>query len=402
LTTLYFHKHFHHQKTTRMKKEFLCAIVMLAMLTIFNSCRKQAALQDDQQSTNAFSPHDNKGVVFIETNAAPQNAIIAYSQKSNGTLTYLATTPTGGSGTGNVLGSQGALVLDEKHHWLFAVNAGSNTISSFAVDPEGALTLVSTVSSNGIMPVSLSVFGDWLYVVNSASGNISGFTIGTNGSLTLIAGSDQSLTSTTADPGQIQFTPDRHLIVTEKSTDKIMTFPVTTAGVAGPGLISEAAQPTPFGFGIAGNNIVVAHTSHGAANFSTVVTYKIPSYGNNNAPGGNALTTASAPISAGQTNASRVAATRDGKFAYVTNLGSNSISSFSVNINGSLQVVKNVEAITGTAPADIVFDNNENFLYTINTASHTISQYKKSPNGRLSSIGEMGGLPAYAAGLVAL
>jgi 6-phosphogluconolactonase len=385
-----------------MKKEFLCGLVTISIFTIFNSCSKIDQQPDDQQLTMQHVGNNKQGVVYIESNDATQNSILSYFQNANGTLTYLATVPSGGAGTGAMLNSQGALAMDETHHWLFAVNAGSNTISSFQIGSEGNLTLVDNVSSNGTTPVSLSVFGDWLYVVNAASGNISGFTIMSDGKLVPIPGSNQYLTSTTAAPGEIHFTHDRHLIVTERSTDKIITFPVTTSGVAGPGLISTSTKPTPYGFGISGNHIVVAHTSNGQPNFSTVSTYKIAAYGSNNAPGGNVLTPASAPMSAGQTNASRVAATKDGSLVYVTNLGSNSISSFAVNFDGSMQVLKNVEAITGTAPADIAFSNNENYLYTINSASHSISQYKKSPNGRLSSIGEIGGLPAYAAGLIAL
>jgi len=35
----------------------------------------------------------------------------------------------GGAGYGAGLGSQGALILNETHSWLFAVNAGDNTVS---------------------------------------------------------------------------------------------------------------------------------------------------------------------------------------------------------------------------------------------------------------------------------
>ena len=40
---------------------------------------------------------------------------------------------TGGLGTGAGLGSQGALAFSDNGRWLFAVNAGSNDISAFAV-----------------------------------------------------------------------------------------------------------------------------------------------------------------------------------------------------------------------------------------------------------------------------
>jgi len=168
--------------------------------------------------------------------------------------------------------------------------------------------------------------------------------------------------------------------------------------VAGAGGFTTTPMPTPYGFSISGNHVVVAHTSNGAANFSTVATYSVPSYNNN----ANTATLACTPICCEQTMASRVVTSADGKYAYVTNFGSNSISSFTVGFDGSLHVMKNVEATTGAAPTDVALSNNESYLYTINASSHTISEYKKSPNGRLNNMGEISGLPAFATGLVAL
>jgi 6-phosphogluconolactonase (cycloisomerase 2 family) len=94
--------------------------------------------------------------------------------------------------------------------------------------------------------------------------------------------------------------------------------------------------------------------------------------------------------------------TGDGKNVYVTNCGSNTISSFSTNYGANLQVMNLVEATTSAGPTEIVLSNNETYLYVINSISHSISEYKKNPNMSLRSIGEISGLPANAAGLVAL
>lgn len=70
----------------------------------------------------------------------------------------------GCSGTGKLLGSQGALELDKNNKWLFAVNEGSNSVSSFKVQDDGSLTLAHTEGSKGKTPVSLSVHDNMLYV----------------------------------------------------------------------------------------------------------------------------------------------------------------------------------------------------------------------------------------------
>ena len=64
-----------------------------------------------------------------------------------------------------------------------AVNAASNEISSFAVQPNG-LTLASKVASGGATPISLSVYKNVLYVLNAGDpGNITGFSVGKHGEL---------------------------------------------------------------------------------------------------------------------------------------------------------------------------------------------------------------------------
>jgi hypothetical protein len=79
------------------------------------------------------------GAVFVQTDNTSGNAIVAYQRSADGTLTQAGTYPTRGLGgilAGSVvdhLASQGSLSYDTSHQLLFAVNAGSNTVSVFAV-----------------------------------------------------------------------------------------------------------------------------------------------------------------------------------------------------------------------------------------------------------------------------
>ena len=321
---------------------------------------------------------------------------------ANGKLSFLSSTPSDGNGSGAELGSQGALALDDvQPHWLFAVNAGSNSISSFSISDNGSLTLAHTVSSNGTLPVSLTFRNNFLYIVNSGSANISGFTFGAGGTLTLIPGSSQPLSAANATPAQISFKPGRQflfnkeLVVTEKTTNKITTFPLTS-GVAQAGSSVTSANTTPFGFDFtvvdeATGFMILTEAAATIPNGSTVSSYSIT------AP----PTLISGPVHADQTAACWIVISRDGRFVFVTNTGSNTISSFSISNTGNLQIVSKVAATTGGAPADITFSDNESYLYNINGGSHTISEFKKGNNNTLQSIGEVTGLPVNAAGLVA-
>jgi len=53
------------------------------------------------------------GAVFVLSNQASGNAVIAYDRGSDGRLTLAGTFPTTGTGTGGGLGSQNAVVVYE-------------------------------------------------------------------------------------------------------------------------------------------------------------------------------------------------------------------------------------------------------------------------------------------------
>src|SRR5207253_10424596 len=106
----------------------------------------------------------NVGAVYTLTNAAAGNSVAVFDRASDGTLTPAGSYSTGGLGSGNGLGSQGAVVLSQGNKWLVAVNAGSNEISVLSVDPVG-LTLYDKVASGGVRPISLTSHKDLLYVL---------------------------------------------------------------------------------------------------------------------------------------------------------------------------------------------------------------------------------------------
>ena len=94
---------------------------------------------------------------------------------ANGTLTLAAHYTTGGLGgqlTGSVvdhLASQGSLTYARITALLYAVNAGSNTVSVFAASGD-PLSLRQVIRSGGTFPVSVAVHGNLVYVVNALNG----------------------------------------------------------------------------------------------------------------------------------------------------------------------------------------------------------------------------------------
>jgi 6-phosphogluconolactonase (cycloisomerase 2 family) len=77
--------------------------------------------------------------------------------------------------------------------YLFTVNTGSTTISSYRILANGSLTLIGSTtfrSGTGIRPFDarLDAAGDHLYVVDAAIASVSGFSV-SGGSLTELSSS---------------------------------------------------------------------------------------------------------------------------------------------------------------------------------------------------------------------
>ena len=146
----------------------------------------------------ANSGQDN---VYTLTNSAAGNSVLVFDRDADGSLTAAGSVASGGLGSGSGLGSQGAVVLDDHAHLLFAVNAGSDSVSSFAVTKDG-LELVDTAPSGGDLPISLTYDHGLLYVLNAGTPNsISGLRVDHDGDLSTLAGSTRPLSAPQTGPG---------------------------------------------------------------------------------------------------------------------------------------------------------------------------------------------------------
>ncbi len=356
----------------------------------------EASITENMSAIEARGIRGNSRVsghyLYTESNEAGMNNIMVYQINYDGSLQWSSNTASGGVGTGAALGSQGALALSNDNNWLFAVNAGSNSVSSFKVNRDGSLTLVSTENSWGKNPNSLSVYGKMLYVLNHGSDNIHGFWVGSDGKLTDISGSTMPLSSTGVDAPQISFTPNGNFVVVpEKATNIIGTFKIKNNGGAASGDFNPSVGNTPFGFGFSRNYMIVSNAEMGAANAGTATSYAINGNGKIKDINGARPDYQAAPC--------WVAITRYGRFAYMTNTATNNISSYYVAPWGGLYLVESNAAPTGTGPLDIVVAANNYYVYTLNSGTHDISCFHRMFFGRLGALGTSAGLPTPATGL---
>ncbi|MGD9794523.1 MAG: beta-propeller fold lactonase family protein [Acidimicrobiia bacterium] len=341
-------------------------------------------LAGNAAASSGHRHHDERATtVFTQTNDTAGNAVLAL-RRVDGNLTNVASYPTGGLGTGGGLGSQGAIATDDDH--LIAVNAGSNELSLFRLGERGGLRRTDVEASNGVRPVSVTIFDDTVYVLNAGSRSVDGFRI-RHDQLVPIKGSHQSLPG---DGGaQISFDrTGRRLVVTEKATNTIDVLPVRH-GVAGAATSNPSVGMTPFGFAIDdNNNVIVSNAAGGAAGASSLSSYRFT--------GRSTIAAVSPTVATTQTAACWVALSEDGRFAFTTNAGSGSVSSYSVGNDGTIALASAVAASTGASPVDMIVEDG--VLYTLNSASHTITAHDIASNGSLTSAGQVS-VPAGVNGL---
>lgn len=343
------------------------------------------------------------GAVYTMTNAASGNEVILFHRTAHGHLVPGGTFSTGGLGSGDNLGNQGAIVLSEGNRWLFVVNAGSDDVSVFRVKRDG-LMLVDVKPLGGQRPISVTVDRDLLYVLNAGGAvggtdTITGLVVAPDGTLSPLAGSSRTLSAGNTGPAQIAFRPNgRFLVVTEKATDLIDTWRVGHDGLASDIVSNLSEGSTPFGFAFGKRHqLFVSEAAGGAPDASSMSSYELGRHGT--------LQVVSSEVPTTETAACWVVVTHDGRFAYTTNAGSGTVSGYRIAFDGTITLLDD-DGVTGSTgngsgPIDMALSNNGRYLFTLNGGSHTIGAFKVHANGSLSPLPGADEIPPGANGLAA-
>jgi 6-phosphogluconolactonase len=350
----------------------------------------QAASQasPDLQLQLPFIPF---GAVYTMSNAVDGNAVLIFDRSLDGRLRRAGSVKTGGTGSGGALGSQGSIVVSDDEHWLLAVNAGSDDVSVFEVQPRG-LRLTDRVHAGGTQPVSVAIHGRFVYVLDAGSNNIAGFTLSRRGQLEPLPNSTRALSQPAAGGAQVSFNAQGDLLaVTEKATNRIVTFEINRDGLPGDAQVQASSGATPFGFGFGRRDRLFVSEASGA-----VSSYDVDDEGK--------IRVISGSVPTKQLAACWIAVTPDGRFTYTTNTGSGSISGYAIGFDGDLTPLDRDgrTALTGgvdSNPADMALSRGGQFLYSVNTGAGTITGFFIAPNGRLIPLSSVSGLPASAYGL---
>jgi 6-phosphogluconolactonase len=331
----------------------------------------------------------NYPAVYVQTNEADGNQVIAFRREADGSLSEIGAYPTGGRGDGMPhLTSQGSVLLTGDGSHLLVTNAGSGDVSLFAIGDDG-LSLLETVAT-GPAPKSVAEHDGVVYVLNTGQPSLVGFRLeGLEriGEFELAAGSD---------PAQVGFAPDgSSLVVTDRGTDAIVQFPVDGAGHVGEPTISPSSGPTPYGFAFAGDTLLVTEAFGAAKGKAAASSYRL---------GGGEAMPVSRSIGNGRSEICWAVVTDDGRYAFTTNFADGAVSRWAIAGDGSITLEDAAAGVAmdgqpGLRDEDLSGDGR--FLYAVDADSRRVFGWAIESGGKLEPLGSWAELPATAAGLAA-
>jgi YVTN family beta-propeller protein len=301
-----------------------------------------------------------------------------------------------------------SIAVDPAGKFAYVVNGGCNGgvggyVSMYTIDPTtGALASTGPRVSTygfGAYPGSITVdpFGKFAYVTNE--GDPWGYEAGSDGSVAMytIDATTGALTSKGTINGDCPRLCNPSSMVVDPSgkfayvvtggaggpfSVAMYTIDATTGALTSIGTIAAGPVPISVAVDPAGNFVYVATENATPGSAGSLSMYAI-----------NPTTGALASIGtiAAGTDPVSVAVDLSGKFAYVTNSGSNDVSMYTIDATtGALASIGTIAA--GTDPVSVAMDPSGKFAYVTNSGSNDVSMY--SINGTTGSLTLIGMIAA--------
>jgi len=335
------------------------------------------------------------GAVYVQTNAAP-NEVIAFRRADDGSLDLIGSVTTGGEGDGSPhLTSQGSVVLTGDGRHLLVTNAATDDLSVFTVATDGSIELRDRVHT-GAAPKSVAERGGLVVVLNTGEPGLASFRLDAEG-IEAVEGGDQALEPSHADPAQVAFSPDGSMVViTERATDSIVTYQVTSNGTFGDSSTIASEGPTPYGFAFTSDGtLVVTEAFRAEKGAAAASSYAIEE---------GTLAPRTSSVGNGRSEICWAVITPDDRFAFATNFADGAVSRFAIAADGSLSLDDATAGISedgmpGLRDEDLTSDGR--FLYAIDADGGRVYGWSVDAEGSLEPVGSWGGLPATVAGLAA-
>jgi len=297
---------------------------------------------------------------FVYAALPTSNNIVAYREDPNsGALIQLAGSPiSAGSGLE-------ALALHPSGKYLYAANSGSNNISLYTISSTGGLTEVTPRTTAGTSPTLLAIdaAGSFLYVANTGSSDISVYSIdASSGTLTAVAQSGgptaplglQAMNMALAPSGNFLYVTGEEQLAGGTTTGIIEAFSLSQ------GTIAQTPVPnspfftgnSPLGLAIdsSGSHLYTANKQDNSISTFTI-----------NADG--SLSAVGSAIGESYTGPVALLIDKSGKYLYVANQGSANVAAYNIGSDGGLSLLSGSPFTTGSQPSVLASDSSSKYIF---------------------------------------
>jgi 6-phosphogluconolactonase len=154
---------------------------------------------------------------------------------------------------------------------------------------------------------------------------------------------------------------------------------------------------TPYGFDFRPDGTLVVTEAAGAQiGKASASSYALA--------GGSELRALAGPVGNTRSEVCWAVVSADGRYAFVTNFGDGTISTYAIGEDGSIELYAAIAATTVDGQPglrDEALSRDGRFLYALHADSRRVFGWEVAADGALQPLGAVDGLPATAAGLAA-
>ncbi|HEX8955642.1 MAG TPA: beta-propeller fold lactonase family protein [Burkholderiaceae bacterium] len=281
------------------------------------------------------------------------------------------------NGSGQVISDVSSVGISCHFPYAYAINLTGNSISQYALQATGALSIDAAASvPTGKTPSSIVVGPGYksVYVTNQGDNTVGQFTINADGSLTP-GGAVQAQSEPTA----LAITPNgKFAYVANFGTTTVSQYSVTGSGslaALGTATVTTGTAPTAVAVDPTSSYVYVVNNVS-----QTVAQFTVGSNG--------ALSPMSTPTVGTGGSPLAIGMSPNGRYVYVINngVGDHSVSQYAVGSNGSLTPLSPAKIGIGTSPSSIAFDPAGKNAYVVDT-SGVVWQLAIGSGGTLSQAG---------------
>jgi 6-phosphogluconolactonase len=203
---------------------------------------------------SAFAVSQSSSFIYVAN--GPASSISAFTFNSSGAISPVAGSPF--ASTGAAIPNLNTVAIDPKGRFVYATDSANNAVAGFAIQPSGALTLLSgspfTLDASNPLGLTIDATGSFLYVGDTqinlfssgTTGTVSALTISSSGSLAFILGSPFLTANGTTASGFVTIDPTNSFLYNSNPNNSSITASSINATT---GALTQIGGGTPLGVG---------------------------------------------------------------------------------------------------------------------------------------------------------